>query len=142
MVHKNGSKYWQQKYRVDGKERILSFGFYPETSLKEARNKRYEARKQIQDGFDPSQEKKLAKLTRLINTENSFENVAREWHEKQNQKLTAKHSKTVLRQPLKIQIYLGKFGFLEVALMPRTPSLSPHTCCGVHLVTIIIFKNT
>ncbi len=77
LVHKNGSKYWQQKYRVDGKERILSFGVYPEASLKEARNKRYEARKQIQDGFDPSQEKKLAKLTHLINTENSFENVAR-----------------------------------------------------------------
>jgi integrase len=98
LVTPNGSKYWRMKYRFDGKEKLLSFGTYPETSLKEARNKRDTARKQIQEGFDPSQEKKLAKLTRLINSENSFENVAREWHEKQNQRLTAKHSKTVLKR--------------------------------------------
>jgi integrase len=98
LITPNGSKYWRMKYRFDGKEKLLSFGTYPETSLKEARNKRDAARKQIQEGFDPSQEKKLAKLTRLINSENSFENVAREWHEKQNQRLTAKHSKTVLKR--------------------------------------------
>jgi len=98
LVTPNGSKYWRMKYRFDGKEKLLSFGTYPETSLKEARNKRDAARKQIQEGCDPSQEKKLAKLTRLINAENSFENVAREWHEKQNQRLTAKHSKTVLKR--------------------------------------------
>lgn len=98
LVTPNGSKYWRMKYRFDGKEKLLSFGTYPETSLKEARNKRDAARKQIQEGCDPSQEKKLAKLARLINSENSFENVAREWHEKQNQRLTAKHSKTVLKR--------------------------------------------
>ncbi len=98
LITPNGSKYWRMKYRFDGKEKLLSFGTYPETSLKEARNKRDAARKQIQEGFDPSQEKKLAKLTRLINSENSFENVAREWHEKQNQRLTTKHSKTVLKR--------------------------------------------
>lgn len=98
LVTPNGSKYWRMKYRFNGKEKLLSFGTYPETSLKEARNKRDAARKQIQEGCDPSQEKKLAKLTRLINSKNSFENVAREWHEKQNQRLTAKHSKTVLKR--------------------------------------------
>lgn len=40
-----GGKYWQMKYRFDGKEKTLSFGVYPEVSLKEARNKRDEARK-------------------------------------------------------------------------------------------------
>lgn len=98
LVAPNGSKYWRMKYRFDGKEKLLSFGTYPETSLKEARNKRDVARKQIQESFDPSQEKKLAKLTRLVNAENSFENVAREWHEKQNQRYTPKHSKTVLKR--------------------------------------------
>jgi hypothetical protein len=65
LVTPNGSKYWRMKYRFDAKEKLLSFGTYPETSLKEARNKRDAARKQIQEGCDPSQEKKLAKLTRL-----------------------------------------------------------------------------
>jgi Arm DNA-binding domain len=52
-VRPNGGKYWQMKYRFDGKEKILSFGVYPEVSLKEAREKRDSARKQIKDGVDP-----------------------------------------------------------------------------------------
>ena len=95
-VNPSGSKYWRFKYRFDGKEKRLAFGVYPELSLKEAREKTDEARKKIKDGTDPSQEKKLTKLTRLINTENSFENVAREWHEKQKERYTTKHHKTVL----------------------------------------------
>lgn len=79
-VNPNGSKYWRLKYRFAGKEKKLALGVYPEISLKEAREKRDNARKQIQEGVDPSQEKKLAKLTRLINADNSFENVASEWH--------------------------------------------------------------
>jgi len=97
-VNPNGSRYWRFKYRFDGKEKRLAFGVYPEVSLKEAREKRDDARKQIQEDIDPSQEKKLAKLNRLINAENSFENVAREWHEKQKQRYTQKHSKAVLKR--------------------------------------------
>ncbi len=89
-VNTNGAKYWRLKYRFAGKERKLALGVYPEISLKEAREKRDDARKQIQEGIDPSQEKKLAKLTRLINADNSFENVAREWHNKQKARLYAK----------------------------------------------------
>lgn len=97
-INPNGSKYWRLKYRFAGKEKRLALGVYPEISLKEAREKRDDARKQIQEGIDPSQEKKLAKLTRLINADNSFENVAREWHEKQQARYTIKHHKTVLKR--------------------------------------------
>lgn len=96
QVNPNGSKYWRLKYRFDGKEKKLSFGVYPELSLKEARDKADAARKKIKDGVDPSEEKKLVKLTRMIDAENSFEAVAREWHEKQKDRYTAKHHKTVL----------------------------------------------
>lgn len=95
-VRPNGGKYWQMKYRFDGKEKTLSFGVYPEVSLKEARDKRDEARKKIKDGTDPLEEKKLAKLTRMIDAENSFEAVAREWHEKNKGRYTPKHHKAVL----------------------------------------------
>ena len=98
LVQPNGGRYWQMKYRFDGKEKILSFGVYPEVSLKEARDKRDDARKQIKDGVDPSAEKKLAKLTRMVDAENSFEAVAREWHDKQKARYTPKHYKTVLRR--------------------------------------------
>jgi hypothetical protein len=78
LVHPNGSRYWQLKYRFGGKEKLLSLGVYPEVSLKEARDKRDAARKQLQEGLDPSHEKKLSKLTKTLNAENSFENIARE----------------------------------------------------------------
>lgn len=32
-----GGKWWRLKYRVDGKEKRLSLGVYPEVGLKEAR---------------------------------------------------------------------------------------------------------
>ncbi len=35
----NGSKYWRMKYRVNGKEKRLALGVYPEVSLKDADNK-------------------------------------------------------------------------------------------------------
>ncbi len=97
LVIPSGGRYWRMKYRFDGKEKLLAFGTYPETSLKEARNKRDDARKQIEEGLDPSQEKKLAKLTRTINADNSFENVAREWHSNQAEIWTKRYCDSVLR---------------------------------------------
>lgn len=95
-INPNGGKYWRFKYRFDGKEGRLAFGVYPEVSLKEARDKRDEARKKISNSINPSEEKKLAKITRMVEAENSFEHVAREWHEKQKDRYTIKHHKAVL----------------------------------------------
>lgn len=64
LVHPNGSKYWRQKYRFDGKEKTLAQGVYPDVSLKEARERRDEARKQLASGIDPGQHRKASKATR------------------------------------------------------------------------------
>lgn len=37
QVMPNGSRYWRMKYRFGGKEKLASFGVYPEVSLAEAR---------------------------------------------------------------------------------------------------------
>ena len=37
LVQPQGTKLWRLKYRFAGKEKLLSFGSYPEVSLKEAR---------------------------------------------------------------------------------------------------------
>jgi hypothetical protein len=39
-IHPNGSKYWRLDYRYGGKRKTLALGVYPETTLKDARNKR------------------------------------------------------------------------------------------------------
>lgn len=51
LIHPNGSKYFRLDYRYEGKRKTLALGTYPETSLKEAREKRDTAKKQIADGI-------------------------------------------------------------------------------------------
>lgn len=34
LVNPNGSRWWRFKYRVNGKEKLLSLGVYPDTSVK------------------------------------------------------------------------------------------------------------
>lgn len=81
LVHPNGSRYWRLKYRFLGKEKMLALGVYPEVSLGEARERRAQARKLLATGVDPSEVKKAAKRQAIINSETTFEAVAREWHD-------------------------------------------------------------
>jgi hypothetical protein len=53
LVMPNGSKYFRLNYRFHGKRKTLPLGVYPELSLKEAREKRDIAKKQIAEGIDP-----------------------------------------------------------------------------------------
>src|SRR5574343_322049 len=64
LINPNGSKWWRLKFRVGGKEKLLSFGTYPEVGLKEARIKRDDARKLLADGVDPGETRKAQKATR------------------------------------------------------------------------------
>ncbi len=50
LINPNGTKYWRQKYRFDGKEKLLAHGVYPDVSLKDAREKRDAARKLLANG--------------------------------------------------------------------------------------------
>ena len=97
-ISPNGSKYWRMKYRYAGKEKRLAFGVYPEVSLKEARDKRDEARRLLRDGIDPSQAKKEKKLQHKIETENTFEIVAREWLGNRIESWTKRHAMYTLRR--------------------------------------------
>jgi len=78
LLVKPKGKYWRLDYRFNGKRKTLALGTYPSISLKQARAKRDKAKKEIEQGFDPSTEKQLAKH---FNVEN-FEGVAREWFNK------------------------------------------------------------
>jgi hypothetical protein len=78
-IHTNGSKYFRLDYRFDGKRKTLALGVYPETTLKEAREKREIARKQIANGIDPSENKKAVKESKAESAANSFGVIAREW---------------------------------------------------------------
>lgn len=81
LVNSNGSRYWRLKYRIAGKEKLLALGVYPDVSLADARQKRSEAKKILSAGGDPGQEKLEEKQARVLAASNSFEHMAREWHE-------------------------------------------------------------
>ena len=93
-----GGKWWRLKYRFDGKEKRISLGIYPDVSLKDARDRRDEARKLLANGIDPSENRKAAKSSRLERTANSFEVVAREWFAKYSQTWAKNHSYRIIRR--------------------------------------------
>ena len=97
-VAPNGSRYWRLKYRFLGKEKRLACGVYPETSLAEAREKRAVAKKMLADGIDPSSAKQDRRQLAEINAANTFEAVAREWHERNQEKWTSNYRQDILHR--------------------------------------------
>ncbi|MFZ3182667.1 MAG: integrase arm-type DNA-binding domain-containing protein [Pseudomonas sp.] len=79
LVKPNGSKLWRLKFRVNGTEKGLAFGVYPTISLAQARQRREEAREQLANGIDPSEQKKADKLTQKVKGL-TFETLAWEWY--------------------------------------------------------------
>ena len=98
LVHPNGGRYWRFKYRFVGKEKLLALGIYPDVSLKEARERRDNARKQVAADIDPGQHRKALKAAKATCAENSFEIVAREWFAKHSPNWAVNHSSKILRR--------------------------------------------
>lgn len=61
LVTPSGGKWWRLKYRFGGKEKLISLGVYPDTTLLEARSRRAEAKKLLSEGIDPAEARKAAK---------------------------------------------------------------------------------
>lgn len=78
QVEPSGGRLWRLKYRFAGKEKKLALGAYPETGLKEARDKRDEARRLLGAGVDPGEQKKAEKTEQATQAANTFRDVADE----------------------------------------------------------------
>ena len=79
LTNPSGSKLWRFKYRIRGKEKLLSIGSYPEISLVEARFARDEARKQVAQNVDPNEVKKEKKLQACISDGHTFSKIAEQY---------------------------------------------------------------
>jgi len=78
-VTPSGGKWWRLKFRFGGKEKLLSMGTYPDTGLKEARQRRDDARKLIAEGTDPALARKADKAAKEAEAFQTLEAVARAW---------------------------------------------------------------
>jgi hypothetical protein len=81
LVPPSGGRLWRFKYRFGNRERLLSFGAYPEVSLGLARQRREEARRLIAAGQDPGDVRKAAGQAEAAQAE-TFEAIGREWFER------------------------------------------------------------
>ena len=79
LVTVAGAKSWRWKYRVAGKEKLLTLGLYPDVSLAKAREAREDARRLLASGVDPSEQRRAAAATKAVDLVESFEVIAREW---------------------------------------------------------------
>ena len=142
-VYPNGSKYWQLKYRFDGKHKTLSFGVWPEVGISEAREKRFEARKKIKQGIDPIQEKQqiiidkneqeLEKEREDQRKSDTLKKVAEEWYQRQSPGWTEKHNQVVLNS-LKNHVFthLGEVPVSEITKQDVISTLRKLEAEGLH----------
>ncbi|MCL9999185.1 MAG: integrase arm-type DNA-binding domain-containing protein [Erythrobacter sp.] len=75
LVQPSGGKLWRVKYRIDGKEKKLAIGIYPQVGLAEARRRRDAARELVAAGKDPGREKVRSR----IQAETTFDAIAAEF---------------------------------------------------------------
>ena len=102
LVKANGSKLWQFKYRLFGKERLLSIGVYPDVSLAQARKAKEEARAMVDAGEDPSEAKQEDKRVRLEAKGQTFAKVGEAFLEKQRKEGKSKATLDKTEYHLKI----------------------------------------
>jgi integrase len=105
------AKQWRLKYRFQGKERRVTLGSYPQTTLLEARKRRESIKHQIASGTDPE----LVKLEKL--QQDGFLNsppfivVAKEWHDRNAPTWDDRYARTVMHR-------LEKYVFDELGSYP------------------------
>lgn len=78
-VRPTGGKWWRFRYLFEGREKMISLDTYPTVSLKAARKARDVARELLDQGVDPSADRKKTKEKKRQATLTTFEPVARAW---------------------------------------------------------------
>lgn len=127
FVKANGSKYWRLRYRFDGKEKLLAIGVYPKVSLSKARILQDDAIELLDDGIDPSRDKKQRKDAEKLEKANTFEAVAREWYEEEKKGWTDDHAMRVIHS-------LEKEIFPHIGSMPITQIKTPDIKRAINLI--------
>ncbi|HLI03797.1 MAG TPA: integrase arm-type DNA-binding domain-containing protein [Terracidiphilus sp.] len=89
-----GGKLWRWKYRFEGREKLMTFGSYPDVSLSLARERHAAARKLLASGVDPMAERKAEKAKE----ENTFQSVQSRWLEHWRQGKSPRHVDYVKRR--------------------------------------------
>ncbi|WP_295749501.1 integrase arm-type DNA-binding domain-containing protein [Undibacterium sp.] len=112
-ITKTGKKSWRMAYRrpISRTNNRLSFGDYPLVSLAEARTKCQAANKLLLDGIDPAVQREEKKQLAALEAANTFEKLARQWHNTLLSKWSASTAKDTINR-------LEKDIFPEIGHLP------------------------
>jgi hypothetical protein len=97
LLVKPAGKYWRYNYRHCGKQKTLALGVYPDVSLSEARRRHLMAREQLADGIDPSEVRKVQKITGNLASKDDFQSIGREWFNQRLLDKSASHKVRTMR---------------------------------------------
>lgn len=127
LVNPRGSKLWRVKYRMNGVERKLALGSYPEITLAEARAARDAARRQLAHAVDPNVAKRQARIEASIRASNSFATVAEELIKKKTREGLAEPTLEKMRWFMKLLgTDFGKRPVTEIAPQELLHELRKH----------------
>lgn len=118
FISPTGGKLWRYRYAFGGREKLLSIGAYPDVTLAEARVARDEARAALRGGKDPSVLKRQRRATAARESGDTFEVIAREWHDVQRGRWAPKHAEDVM-------ISLERDVFPAIGKMPMRDLTAP-----------------
>lgn len=79
LVSVAGSKTWYWNFRLDGKDCTYAIGKWPDMSVDDARDARAKAEKLVQQGINPTVDKKQKKAQVTIEQATTFGGIAQEW---------------------------------------------------------------
>lgn len=116
-ILKSGAKSWRWKYRFEKTEKRLTFGLYPEVSLRAARVERETAAGILRTGIDPATYHRQA-VQPQAKEEPTFAAVALDWHASQTKLFDAKHA-------LKVKRALERDVFPAIGKLPVSEVTSP-----------------
>jgi integrase len=96
LITPDGARYWRLDYRFAGRRRTLALGVYPIVTLSDARIRREEARRLLNQNLDPNAVKKATRRAAKLASDNTFEAVARQWLAKQRSRLAPRYCALLL----------------------------------------------
>lgn len=124
MITPAGGRLWRWKYRHAGKEKLMSFGGYPDVPLVAARERHAAARRLLAAGSDPMAQRKAEKQASAIGDSRSFETIARLWLDHWKVDKSTQHVDTTRRR-------------LEVNVFPKLGDLTIDAVMAPDLVRMV-----
>lgn len=125
LVTPTGSKHWRYKFRLGGKENVYAIGSYSEgMSLAAARAKHEWARKLVQQGISPREQRDKERLEHTQEAASTFKSVAVDWIDKHREKWSGYYLRQVERT-------------MEVDVLPKIGSLPIKAVSHAQLLDVI-----